>query len=110
LRKIWKNSLEHEQGPYYYDKECRVAICIFMESVHYDEDGNESHEVYLKTDLHKLEQLIIRLRAISSFQPGHPSDVRNPLRTICGPLQLRGRTVLERDGANFVRRLSFASP
>ncbi len=59
LRKIWNHSLEHKEGAFYYDKECRIAICCFMEDAIHDEEGNESHEVYFKTDLNKIEQLII---------------------------------------------------
>ena len=36
-----------------------MAICCFMEDAIHDEEGNESHEVYFKTDLNKIEQLII---------------------------------------------------
>ncbi len=59
LKKIFNDSLDHKDGAFYYDKECRVAICCFMEDAIYDEEGNESCQVYFKTDMTALEQLII---------------------------------------------------
>lgn len=59
LRKIWKNSLEHKEDAFHYDKEWRVAVCSVMEDAIHDEEGNESYEVYFKTDMEKLPRLII---------------------------------------------------